>query len=63
MLRYYLNGSDAYRLKLLLPLTPEMEVQIAEREARRAAEEAAQTVKELADGAPQQQQQPASAVL
>uniref|UniRef100_A0A7S0X112 N-acetyltransferase domain-containing protein n=1 Tax=Chlamydomonas leiostraca TaxID=1034604 RepID=A0A7S0X112_9CHLO len=29
--RYYLNGQDAYRLKLLLPLTPEMEAAQAAR--------------------------------
>ncbi|GFH06593.1 N-acetyltransferase domain-containing protein [Haematococcus lacustris] len=27
--RYYLNGQDAYRLKLLLPLTPEQEAAVA----------------------------------
>lgn len=31
--RYYLNGQDAYRLKLLLPLTPEMEQKIKQRQA------------------------------
>jgi len=38
--RYYLNGSDAYRLKLLLPLTEEIERQNQEREAAKLREEA-----------------------
>ncbi len=32
--RYYLNGKDAYRLKLLLPLSPE---QLAKQEEERQA--------------------------
>ena len=42
--RYYLNGQDAYRLKLLLPLTPEMEA------ARLARTDSA--MEEAADGMP-----------
>ncbi len=36
--RYYLNGADAYRLKLLLPLTPEQEAAMLKRQEQAQAE-------------------------
>ncbi len=46
-IRYYLNGADAYRLKLLLPLSPEQEALLKLKKEKEAAALAAGTLDDI----------------